>query len=34
MLLSLFSFSWKIFDENGKNLPFMQKSQVSTGTES
>ena len=28
-----FSFGWKISGENGKNWPFMQKSQMSTGTE-
>ena len=27
LVLSWFSFGWKISDENGKNWPFMQKLQ-------
>ena len=32
LVLSWFSFGWKISGENGLNLPFLHKSQVSTGT--
>ena len=34
LVLRWVSFRWKIFGENGKNWPFLQESQVSTGTES
>ena len=34
LVLRWVSFGWKIFGENGQNLPFLQKSQVSTSTES
>ena len=34
LIWSWFSFGWKISSENGQNWPFLQKSQVRTGTES
>ena len=33
LVLSWFSFGWKISSENGKNKPFLQKWRVSTGNE-
>ena len=34
LVLRWVSFCWKISGENGQNWPFLQKSQVSTSTES
>ena len=32
-ILRWVSFGWKISDKNGQNWPFLQKSQVSTGSQ-
>ena len=34
LVLRWVSFGWKISGENGRNWPFLQKSQVSTSTKS